>query len=166
MHHRHDTSTRLQASVGFSFLLLLTAVPVLAGPRQLTDFDALMGALRSGHAVRVVVDYGRCELIADNQPTAAPEAVGGMVVDVWEYFAAGSIGNERAFVAFSHASLIQHARRGMVINHVKFRVMDDGKVTISARYLDPVTYEVTMFQNLFTTIAHGDEGAAVFFRQD
>jgi hypothetical protein len=54
----------------------------------------------------------------------------------------------------------------MVINHVKFRVMDDGKVTIGARYLDPVTHEVTMFQNLFTTIARGDEGAAAFYRSD
>ena len=146
--------------------LFLIAPAVLAAPRQLTDFDSLMEALNRGYQVRVVVDYGRCELIAENQPQPAPEAIGGMVVDVWEHFGAGSIGNPQAFVAFSHGSLIQHARRGMIINHVKFRVTDDGKVAISARYLDPVTHEVTMFQNLFTTIADGQEGAAAFYRND
>ncbi len=152
--------------VASAICALLFAASALAGPRPLEDFDALLGALRSGAAVRVVVDYGRCELIAENQPETAPQAIGGMVVDVWEYFAAGAVGNPQAFLAFSHGSLIQHARRGMVINHVKFRVMADGEITIGARYLDPVTYEVTMFQNLFTTIAHGEEGAAAFYRLD
>jgi len=149
-----------------TFLTLPCAAASAAAPRQLTDFDALLDALRTGRTVRVVVDYGRCELIADNEPQTAPQAIGGMPVDVWEYFAAGSIGNDRAFLAFSHGSLIQHARRGMVINHVKFRVLADGEVTIGARYLDPVTHEETMFQNLFTTIADGEQGAAAFFRQD
>ncbi len=147
-------------------VLLATTHPALAAPTPLSDFDALMDALKGGHEVRVVVDYGRCELIVDNQRETAPQAIGGMVVDVWEYFAAGSIGNQQAFLAFSHGSLIQHARRGIVINHVKFRVMQDGTVTIGARYLDPNTHEETMFQNLFTTIARGQEGAAAFFRLD
>ena len=160
---QHRSRSRLAM---LAFVATLAAGSALAGPRPITDFEALMSALQAGETVKVVVDYGRCDLIVDNHPETAPQAVGGMVIDVWEYFAAGSIGNAQAFLAFSHGSLIQHARRGMVINHVKFRVMEDGKVTIGARYLDPVTYEETMFQNLFTTIADGEQGAAAFFRQD
>lgn len=146
-----------------SCLLVATAQ---AAPRPLESFDALMDALRGGHTVRVVADYGRCELIIDNEPDQAPDAVGGMTIYAWEWFARGAVRNELAFVAFSHASLIEHPRQGMVTNHVKFKVHEDGRVVISARYLDPVTFEETMFEKLFTTIARGDEGAARFYRID
>ncbi len=147
-------------------LLALIATTALAGPRQLEDFTALMDALRTGHAVRVVADYGRCDLIADNEPEESPEAVGGMTVDTWEWFAKGAVYNELEFVVFSHASIIEHPRQGMVTNHVKFKVYEDGKVVISARYLKGPEFEETMFEKFFTTIAHGEEGAAAFFRLD
>ena len=150
----------------FACLLLLLALPAMAGARQLTDFDALMDALKAGETVRVVADYGRCELIADNEPVDAPEAVGGMAIDAWEFFAKGAVRNDRAFVVFSHASLIEHPRQGMVQNHVKFKVYEDGKVVISARYLDPATFEETMFEKFFTTVADGDQGACSFRTTD
>jgi len=144
----------------------LLATLAQAAPAPLESFDDLMDALRGGHTVRVVADYGRCELIIDNEPDQAPEAVGGMTIDAWEWFARGAVRNDLAFVAFSHANLIEHPRQGMVTNHVKFKVHEDGRVVISARYLDPVTYEETMFEKLFTSIARGDQGAARFFRID
>jgi len=144
----------------------LIAVVAQAAPVPLESFGALMDALRGGHTVRVVADYGSCELIIDNEPDLAPDAVGGMTIDAWEWFARGAVRNELAFVAFSHASLIEHPRQGMVTNHVKFKVHEDGRVVISARYLDPVTFEETMFEKLFTSIARGDQGAARFFRID
>jgi hypothetical protein len=147
-------------------LLSLSTAGALAGPQPLTDFDQLLSTLREGAAVRVVVEYGRCELIADNEPVEAPEAIGGMVVDTWEYFAAGSIRNDEAFLVFSHASLIEHPRRGMTTNHVKFKVFAGGEVVVSARYLDPQTGEETMFEKFFTRIAKGDQGAAAFYRLD
>ena len=147
-------------------LILLAALPAVAGSRQLTDFDNLMEALKAGEQVRVVADYGRCELIADNEPEDAPEAIGGMAVNAWEYFAAGSVRNDQAFVVFSHTSLIEHPRQGMVQNHVKFKVYADGKVVISARYLDPATFEETMFEKFFTTVADGDRGACSFHTTD
>jgi hypothetical protein len=146
--------------------LLLPATAVQAEPVPLDSFDDLMTALRSGHTVRVVADYGRCELIVDNEPDEAPDAVGGMVIDAWEWFAPGAVYNEQAFVVFSHASLIEHPRQGMVTNHVKFKVWADGQVVVSARYLDPVTYEETMFEKLFAALEPGGSGPIQFYRLD
>jgi hypothetical protein len=137
-----------------------------AGPAPLTTFDDLMNALRGGHAVRLVADYERCELIADNEPAEAPAAVGGMAIDAWEWFDVGAVYNERAFVVFSHAALIEHPRRGMATNHVKFKVFADGEIVITARYLDPATAEETMVEKFFTRIADDDAGAVTFYRLD
>ncbi|MBD3221412.1 hypothetical protein GF314_09225 [bacterium] len=152
-------------------LLVLVAILAIApivrsAPAPLESFDALMGALRDGHTVRVVADYSDCEMIIDNEPDVAPDAVGGMTIDAWEWFAPGAVYNERAFVVFSHASLIEHPRQGMVTNHVKFKVYEDDEVVISARYLDPVSFEVTMFEKFFGTVARGDDGAVRFHRLD
>lgn len=147
-------------------LLSLLAGLAHAGPRQLEDFDQLMDALRGGHTVRLVADYGRCELIVDNEPDESPEAVGGMKVDTWEWFARGAVYNEKAFVVFSHASIIEHPRQGMVTNHVKFKVYEDNKVVVSARYLKGPELEETMFEKFFSTVANGDEGAVSFFAVD
>lgn len=146
--------------------LLVPGASAQAAPTALDSFDDLMTALRGGHTVRVVADYGRCKLIVDNEPDEAPDAVGGMVIDAWEWFAPGAVYNEQAFVVFSHASLIEHPRQGMVTNHVKFKVHADGQVVISARYLDPVTYEETMFEKLFAVLEPGGSGPIQFYRLD
>ncbi len=156
----------MRRAVPLICLVLVVTSVAQARPEPLESFDALMDALRGGHTVRVVAEYGRCELISDNEPDEAPDATGGMTIDAWEWFAPGAVYNDQAFVVFSHGSLIEHPRRGMATNHVKFKVYEDGKVVISARYLDPVTFEETMFEKLFTTVAHGDQGAAHFYRID
>lgn len=146
--------------------VIAAAATAATEPAQLVDYADLMDALRDGAPVRVVADYGRCRLVMDGEETTPPAAEGGMVIDAWEHFARGAIGNDRAYVVFSHASLIVHPRRGPVLNHVKFKVDEDGAVVIAARYLDPRTYEETMFEEFFTTIARGTEGAVWLYRLD
>ena len=148
------------------FALSLAMTAAAAAPVPLTSFEALMDALRAGAHVRVVIDYGKCKLIADNEEDEAPDAVGGMDIGTFEYFGAGAVGNPEAFVVFSETSLIQHPKRGYVHNHVKVRVRASGEVVVEARYLDPVKYEVTMEEKFFTSIADGKEGAARFVRID
>jgi len=146
-------------------LALPLAFPALAAAATtpLTSYDDLMDALQDGAPVRVVVHYAECRMIADNEEDTAPDAVGGMDVDTFEAFAAGAVGNPEAFLVFSHASLIEHPRRGFVLNHVKFRVGSGGEITVEARYLDPGTHEVTMEEKFFTSFA---DGAARFVRLD
>ena len=150
--------------LSFLFTLAL-CFNVFAGDRQLTSFDAVLKSLDSGHLVRVVVQYKDCQLISDNKiQEHVPDAVGGMTIDTFEYFAPGSVRNEQGFISASKTILIQHPTRGMVHNYAKVRIYADGKVQIVARYLKPGTLEVVMDESFYTTIADGKgNGAAAFY---
>lgn len=146
-------------------LMLMFCVTGRTESSPLSDFESLMSALKSGEQVRVVIHYGSCRLISDNrEQEKVPDAIGGMMLDTFEYFAPGSIGNKMAFVTSSHTQLIQHPRRGMIYNYAKIRVESDGSVRIVARYLTPDSLTVVMDECFYTTIANGKgKGAAHFF---
>lgn len=143
-----------------ALLILLTLVPLAsARTRSLKSFDALMAALKRGESVRVVVDYGRCALMMDGEEVESVDAVGGMPIEAWEHFAAGVIGNDEAYLAFSENKLI--GIRGFVYNYARFRVYADGAVRIRAQYLKPADFEIVMDEEFVTSI--GD--AANFYIQ-
>jgi hypothetical protein len=106
----------------------------------LTTFDALMESLDSGHAVRAVLRYGNCTLDGSGP---GPDAVGGMNVDTYEYFAEGVVGNDTAYVLFSETALISMGT-SYVYDYVKVRVYADLSTEIVAEYLDPTTFDVEM----------------------
>lgn len=134
-----------------------------AEAKRLLSFEALMGALQEGCDVRMVVDYGGCDLyVGGEKADSSPQAVGGMPLDVFEYFSPGLFGNERGFLAFSHRSFIS-LRGRYVYNYVKVRVFDDGSVEINAQYLNPGTLDAEMDETFKTAIYDGSKGAAAFF---
>jgi hypothetical protein len=148
------------------FTMAQGAVPLSAYARQLKDFNGLMTALEGGETVRVIIDYGRCSLIIDGKPADAPKAIGGMSVDVFEYFAQMAIGNPMAFVVFSEVSLINHPKRGFVQNYVKFKVKEDNSVDVTAQYLKPNSLEIVMDETFTSVIADGKNHGAVSFFAD
>lgn len=107
------------------------------------SFDRLMEVLEAGGQVRAVFHYAKCRLVMDGDTTQAPDAVGGMELSNFEYFAPKSVGNEQAFVSSSQTSLIAR-RRGHVYNYVKLRLFQDGRAEITARYLEPPKMKVRM----------------------
>lgn len=147
-------------------LLVFFAFSVSA-QTPLKGFDELMQALRSGKHVKMVVDYKKCQLIYDNEISEkSPDATGGMNLDTWEFFARGSVRNDKAFVVFSTSHLIQYPKgEGYVYNYVKVRVSEDNKVKITARYVEPKTFENLMDENFFGEINDGKNGAGVTFYQ-
>ena len=138
---------------------------LMASTIQLNSFEELMEALEHGEEVRVVVHYGDCQLISGNEiKERVPDAIGGMGINVFEYFAKMSVGNEKAFLAFSHTSLINYG--GYIYNYAKFKVMEDGKVKITAQYANPGSFDLEMDENFFSTINNGkNEGAVYFYKQ-
>ena len=145
------------------FVILCFAITSLvAGTTQLKNFDELLEALTTGEHVRVVAHYGKCQQISGNEiQDSAPDAIGGMNVDTFEYFAPMSIGNPEGFLVFSHTSLINYA--GYIYNYAKFKVYDTGKIKITAQYANSETFEIEMDENFFTTMNSGDEEGAVYF---
>lgn len=107
------------------------------------SFERLMEVLEAGGQVRAVFRYARCRLVMDGDTTQAPDAVGGMELSNFEYFAPKSVGNDMAFVSSSQTALIAR-RKGHVYNYVKLKIYQDGRAEITARYLEPPKMKVRM----------------------
>ena len=139
-----------------------------AQPKPLKTAAEILAALSSGRQVRAVLHYKDMALVDEKgEPQKSPDAVGGMDLATFEYFAAGAVGNKEGYFVASHTQLIRHPRYGYVLNYVKLSVYDSGAVKIVAQYLSPTTYDVKMDETFTTTVADGsNKGAAVFFVVD
>jgi len=137
---------------------------VQAQPKQLLNFGELLSAVKAGSQVKMVFHYAKCELIADNEKQEkVPDAIGGMSLDVFEYFAPNSVKNKEAFLVASESKLIQNPKGDdYVYNYVKVRLNADGKVKISARYLNPENYKVQMDENFFGLINDGANDGGIY----
>jgi hypothetical protein len=142
-------------------LMMVTGVPALAQRLQLNNFDELLSALKKGNEVRAVIYYAHCKLIADSVETKSPDAIGGLSLSTFEYFAAMSVKNPKAFVSASQTVLISHPRYGHVLNYVKLKIYQDNTVEITARYLSPTTYQIVMDETFYGDISSGNDDKAV-----
>lgn len=137
----------------------------LAQSEELTSFDEIMTTLKDGKQIQAVFYYNDCKLISDNEvEEKSVDAIGGMLVNTWEYFAEGAVRNKEAFVVSSSYQLIANPLgEGYVYNYVKLKITAEGKVKITANYVDSITFEEIMTENFFTTVFDGKNGAAHFF---
>jgi len=150
-------------------ILILAHFSADAQTRQLYSFEELMQAVKSGTPVRMVFQYARCELISDNEKQdKIPDAIGGMPLDVFEYFAPNAVRNKEAFIVASENRLIENPKGdGYVYNYVKVKIMADNSVKISARYLNPVTLAEQMDENFFGRINDGkNEGGILLYANE
>lgn len=146
-------------------VLVLSSLHGFSQSRQLFSFEELMKALKSGNSVSMVVHYPKCKLISDNEEKEkVPDAIGGMKLDTWEYFAVKAVKNEKAFVVFSESKIIQNPKGdGFVYNYVKVKVSDDNQVKLTAQYVNTKTFEIQMDENFFSSINDGKNDKAIFF---
>ena len=145
------------------FILLIMFSFVSVGQtNQLTSAKLLFEKLNSGEDINVVIHYVKCKLIIDGKETVAPDAVGGMKLLPFEYFAKMSVRNDKAYATASETKLISHRGYGYVLNYVKIRIFEDDTVEIIARYLDPLTYEEKMDEMFKAVINDGTNDGGVF----
>lgn len=142
--------------------ILLTLMLLFSGTivaqTQIKNFDELMKALKNGKEEKAVFHYGQYQLISDNEISKdSINAIGGMPVSTWEYFAPGAVYNKKAFLVASESRLISNpkADKGFVHNYVKMKAYDDNSVKITAKYINPQTFEETMSENFFGEINNG-----------
>lgn len=128
---------------------------------RLRKFSELLGALKEGREVRVVVEYAKCVLKIDEKEEPAPNAIGGATLHSWEYFGRGVVRNDRAYIAASETVLIAHPRHGHVFNYVRFRFYEDNKVEITARYLKTSDYEIVMDETFLGELSSGKDSRGV-----
>lgn len=148
-------------------LLLTTFTPTLAAkPKQLTDFNSILDALKQGYTVKAVTHYKDCQLITNNKiQEKSPNAIGGMELSTFEYFAPGSVRNKTGFLAASKTVLINHPHYGIVLNYAKMRIYENNKIQIISQYINPKSYETQMTQSFYTKINKNKKGAAYFYQK-
>jgi len=149
-------------------LILILLVTQFTFPQQdkLKTFDEIFQSLKNGNEVRVVVEYNKCKLFIDSLEVNSVNAIGGMPVNTFEYFAKGSIRNEKAYFVFSENVLISHKKYGYVYNYVRFRVFEDNEVEITARYLKPQNFEIVMDETFFCRVNDDKNSGGVTFYED
>lgn len=138
-----------------------------AKPAQLKNFTGILESFKWGSTVKVVIHYQQCKLISENEEQeSVPDAVGGMTMDSFEYFAPGSIRNKNGYISASKTVLINHPRYGVVLNYAKIRINDNQQIQVVVQYLDPRTYEIKMDESFYTMINDGkNKGAAYFYSE-
>jgi len=134
-------------------------------PRLLPSAAAVGAALAEGREVKAVLRYARCTLLGeDGAERPGPDVTGGMTIAAFERFAAGTVGNAGAYLATSQSQLIGHPRHGHVVNYVRLRIEDGGRVGVTARYLRPPALEVVMDETFTCAVDEGSgKGGAAFY---
>ncbi|NVO21297.1 MAG: hypothetical protein HXX13_16470 [Bacteroidetes bacterium] len=154
---------RLLYTIFTSLLLFLT---LTVSAQQVNNFDELMVQLKAGKKVHAVFQYAKFKLISDNEEQEkVPDAVGGMDLSTWEYFAPNSVKNKDAFIVFSDSKLIKNPKGdGFVYDYVKVKISSDNKVKVTAEYLDASTYAEKMDENFFGVVNDGkNEGGLLLY---
>ena len=137
-------------------MVLIISSMAVGQDNQLKSLDDVMKALESGKYVRIVFYYKKCKLISENEEVArVPDAIGGMTLETFEYFAENSIGNKEAYLSASESVLIHHPSQGIVYNYAKVRIFKSGKIRLIVQYIDPKTFELKMDESFYTTIGDG-----------
>jgi hypothetical protein len=144
--------------------LILCTFALWTNAQQLTGFNDILTSLQQGKKLRVVIQYGNCQLKVDGVETKSPAAIGGMTIDAFEYFPANLFGNANAFIAFSETILISHRKYGYVYNYVKLKMLDNNKVEVTARYLQPKKLKVVMDETFYCELndAKNNGGISVY----
>lgn len=96
-----------------------------------------------------------------------PDAVTGMIIDTYEYFAPVKEGSIKAFLAFSESKLIKNPMgKGFVYNYGKIRINEDNSAEITAMYIKPGSYRVIMEQHFRGRISIGNDEGGIFLFKD
>jgi len=144
------------------FCLIFTGQFVSAQTTRINSFDHLMEALNSGEQVRITIDYAKCGWQDTTKQSPIPEAITGMDIGTYEYFAPGAAHNKSAFVVFSNAKLIQNPiGKGFVYNYGKVRINYDNSVQVTAKYIHPKRFKVLMNEVFIGKINDGQNGEAI-----
>jgi hypothetical protein len=133
---------------------------------RISDFENLMLSLNSGDKVRVIIHYGLCKWAPDQKDhSPVPDAITGMDIDTYEYFAPGVTNNKTAFVVFGNSKLIKNPMgKGFVYNYGKVKINADNTVLVNAKYIHPKSFKVLMDESFIGTINNGtnNEGISLF----
>jgi hypothetical protein len=121
-----------------------------------------MQSLNAGGQVRVVIHYSLCKWADQKNVSPMPNAIAGMDIDTYEYFAPGAAHNKADFIVFANSKLIQNpVGKGFVYNYGKVRINADNTIQVTAKYVHPKSFRVLMNEVFVGKINDGKNGEAL-----
>ena len=147
----------------YIFLLLIISLSGEAQPARIKNFNELIASLSTGERVRAVIHYAKCRFSTEgSKQSPAPDAITGMDIDTFEYFAPGAAHNLKAFLVFSQMKMIQNPKgKGFVYNYGKVRINEDDSVTVLAKYVNPKNFKVVMDESFSGILNNGNNGGGI-----
>lgn len=120
---------------------------------QLGGYSRVLGALTSGRAVAVVVNFSQCVVVGTG--AGGPQVVGGFVIN--DYLVPNN-----QFIAFSDVHETLDPQNARVTEYTRYQVMPDGKTSIrttSVRLSDgalihQVEYQCTLGKGINFTVRY------------
>jgi hypothetical protein len=144
------------------YCLFFACQPGLAQTTRIKNFDNLMGALNNGEQVRIIIHYARCSWQDTTKNSPVPDAITGMNIDIYEYFAPGSVRNKTAYVVFSNTVLIENPiGQGFVYNYGKIRIYENNSVQVMVKYIHPKSFKTLMDEVFIGKINDGNNGEGI-----
>ena len=147
----------------FTILLLFAFCFGRGQTVRISNFDELMKSLNNGEPVRVIIHYAQCKFATEKEtPIAPPNAITGLNIDTYEFFASGAAHNKLAFVVFSDSKLIKNPLgKGFVYNYGKVRISADNSAQVTAQYIHPKNYKILMNETFLGMVNDGKNGGAI-----
>jgi len=102
-------------------LIFLSILSTGCKSKKINNFSELINGIKSGAEIKVRIHYSKCDLFSNGQKIKnSPEAIGGMTLDVFEYFTQNSIDNKEAYIATSKNKLINYKNKKIFRILLKF----------------------------------------------
>jgi hypothetical protein len=125
-------------------------------------FAHLQTVLEAGKSIRIVNRYRRCvekdPKTGETRPGA--DAIGGMIIDAWEYFGIGVNGNDAPYIIGSR-DWLGLIRGTFYREYAKIRFHSDGRVEIVIKWVNAKSGDVTDVHDLTCKIDDGSGTEAV-----
>lgn len=130
-----------------SFLVVSTNIGMerstyLTGAK-LSSVEDIKQVLFSGRSVRVVNFYSKCQGLnpVTGKERSGVDAVGGMIIETFEYFGEDVFPDKPPYLAASKAQMVYVGDR-FYKDYVKMRFFENNRVEIISMFLDPETNEI------------------------
>ena len=129
---------------------------------KISNFEHLKVALFEGKTIKSIHNYSKCTETDPETGETYPgaNAVGGMVIDSFEYFGKGTSGYDIPYIAASTSKMVLIGDK-FYQDYVKLRFFSDGKIQTVARFYDPKTHEVIPLHDYECKLNPGNNNEAI-----
>lgn len=150
--------------MGTSLPLLCPPTLACAKPVRLTSYTELVNALNNGHRVNSIVQFKKCQLTSNNDPTGNEHESMGLSFNQGFFLVMRLKNDSRFAVGTMVSDTVPKMAGGTAIFYKRIRVYDDNSVEVSSILSDGDTSKPIGWTERVCGINQGDDqnGVSLF----